>query len=87
MVSLADLHNAIAYEMESGKNLFDFILEETLAEPIVRMMMRADSVSELALRQLYLGPHRSTGLDARTGGSTQGRRAATSEERDHDEWQ
>ncbi|WP_084615516.1 hypothetical protein [Roseivivax isoporae] len=52
-VSLADLDHARARDKLSGKALSDFFLEEMLADPMVRLVMKADGVSEAHLRHLY----------------------------------
>jgi hypothetical protein len=54
-VSLADLDHARARDKLSGKALCDFFLEEMLADPMVRLVMEADGVSEAHLRHLYSG--------------------------------
>jgi len=55
-VSLADLDNVRAKDKLTGKPLSDFFLEEMLADPMVRLVMEADGVSEEHLRHLYSGP-------------------------------
>lgn len=52
-VSLADLDHARARDKLTGRALSDFFLEEMLADPIVRLVMEADGVSETQLRRLY----------------------------------
>jgi hypothetical protein len=52
-VSLADLDHARARDKLTGKALSDFFLEEMLADPMVRLVMKADGVSEAHLRHLY----------------------------------
>ncbi|WP_371039407.1 MULTISPECIES: hypothetical protein [unclassified Rhodosalinus] len=54
-VSLADLDHARARAKLTGKALSDFFLEEMLADPMVRLVMEADGVSEAHLRHLYSG--------------------------------
>ncbi|WP_260032361.1 hypothetical protein [Leisingera caerulea] len=54
-VSLADLESAQAKDKLSGKDLSQFFLEEMLADPMVRLVMQADGVSEAQIRRLYLG--------------------------------
>lgn len=54
-VSLADLDHARAKDKLTGKALSDFFLEEMLADPMVRLLMEADGVSEAHLRHLYSG--------------------------------
>lgn len=52
-VSLADLDHARARDKLTGRALSDFFLEEMLADPMVRLVMEADGVSEAHLRHLY----------------------------------
>jgi hypothetical protein len=54
-VSLADLDHARAKDKLTGKTLSDFFLEEMLADPMVRLVMKADGVSEAHLRHIYSG--------------------------------
>ena len=54
-VSLADLDHARARDKLTGRELSDFFLEEMLADPMVRLVMQADGVSEAHLRHLYSG--------------------------------
>lgn len=54
-VSLADLDHARARDKLTGRALSDFFLEEMLADPMVRLVMKADGVSEAHLRHLYSG--------------------------------
>jgi hypothetical protein len=54
-VSLADLDHARARDKLTGKALSNFFLEEMLADPMVRLVMEADGVSEAHLRHLYSG--------------------------------
>lgn len=54
-VSLADLDDAQARDKLSGKALSQFFLEEMLADPMVRLVMQADGVSEDQIRHLYAG--------------------------------
>jgi hypothetical protein len=54
-VSLADLDGALARDKLTGKNLATFLLDEMLADPMVRLVMQADGVSEAQLRHLYAG--------------------------------
>lgn len=57
-VSLADLDHARARDKLTGKALSDFFLEEMLADPMIRLVMKADGVSEAHLRHLYAGRRR-----------------------------
>ncbi|MDP4992508.1 MAG: hypothetical protein NWQ37_15075 [Marivita lacus] len=54
-VSLADLDHIRAKDKLTGKALSDFLLEEMLADPMVRLVMEADGVSVAHLRHLYSG--------------------------------
>ena len=54
-VSLADIDHARARDKLTGKALSDLFLEEMLADPMVRLVMQADGVSEAQLRHLYSG--------------------------------
>ena len=54
-VSLADLDYARASDKLTGRAFSDFFLEEMLADPMVRLVMEADGVSEAHLRHLYSG--------------------------------
>jgi hypothetical protein len=52
-VSLADLDGALARDKLTGKDLATFLLDELLTDPMIRLVMQADGVSETQLRQLY----------------------------------
>jgi hypothetical protein len=52
-VSLADLDDARARDKLTGRALSDIFLEEMLSDPMVRLVMKADGVSESHLRHLY----------------------------------
>jgi len=54
-VSLADLDHARARHKLTGRALSDFFLKEMLADPMVRLVMAADGVSEAHLRHLHSG--------------------------------
>lgn len=54
-VSLADLDAARARDKLTGRSLPDVFVEEMLADPMVRLVMQADGVSEAQLRHLYAG--------------------------------
>ncbi|MFW8636102.1 hypothetical protein [Cribrihabitans pelagius] len=58
-VSLTDLDDALATDKLTGKDLAEIFLEEMLADPMVRLVMEADGVSEMQLRHLYAGGHAS----------------------------
>lgn len=55
-VSLVDLDQARARDKLTGKELTDFFVEEMLADPMIRLVMKADGVSEAHLRNLYSRP-------------------------------
>ncbi|GGD28829.1 hypothetical protein [Sinisalibacter lacisalsi] len=78
-VPLADLEQAVARDKLTGKTLTDFFLEEMLADPMIRLFMRADGVDEAEIRELYVGrTGKQTGVDDRTTGqgeTTSGGRA------------
>jgi hypothetical protein len=75
-VSLADLDNVRAKDKLTGKPLSDFFLEEMLADPMVRLVMEADGVSEHICGISILGPGRPSptgdvpGLEAGASKST-----------------
>ena len=52
-VSLADLDHARARDKLTGKALSELFLEEMLAYPMVRLVMKADGISEAHWRHLY----------------------------------
>lgn len=54
-VPLAELEQAMARDKLTGKALTDFFLEEMLADPMIRLVMKADHVEEGELRNLYAG--------------------------------
>lgn len=54
-VSLADLERAHARDKLTGQAMTNFFLEEMLGDPMVRLVMEADRVSEVHLRHLYSG--------------------------------
>lgn len=55
-ISLADLEHALAKDKLSGHPLADFVLEEMLADPMVRLFMKSDGVTEDDLRRLHAEP-------------------------------
>ena len=64
-VPLTELERAIAKDRLSGKALKDFFLEEMLADPMIRLVMQADGVSEAEVRGAYSGRnHSQVGGDA-----------------------
>jgi len=66
-VSLADLDHARARDKRTGHTLTDFFLEEMLADPMIRLVMQADGVSEAHLRHLYTRPELPQVDDRQTG--------------------
>ena len=65
---LAELDLASAKDGLSGRALTDFFLEDKLADPMIRLFMRADEVSEAEVRGLYSNRvHRRAGRDQATG--------------------
>lgn len=52
-VSLIDLDLAHAKDKMSGKDLTDLLLEDMLADPMIRLVMLADGVSEAEVRRVY----------------------------------
>ena len=56
-VTLEDLEHALARDKLSGQPLADFILEEMLADPMVRLFMESDGITEDDMRRLYSGSH------------------------------
>lgn len=74
-VSLVDLDLARARDKLTGRALTDFFLEEMLADPMIRLVMKADGVSEAHLRHLYSGLGTSDpGSNAPTSKTTTQRR-------------
>ncbi|KPQ05616.1 MAG: hypothetical protein HLUCCA12_14595 [Rhodobacteraceae bacterium HLUCCA12] len=52
-IPLSDLENALARDKFTGGAIVDFFVEEMLADPMVRLVMRADRVSEAEIRTTY----------------------------------
>jgi hypothetical protein len=52
-VPLADLERAEAEDRLSGRPLAEFLLDELLADPMVRLVMASDGVTEEEMRRLY----------------------------------
>jgi hypothetical protein len=59
-ISLADLEHALAKDKLSGQPLADFVLEEMLVDPMVRLFMQSDGVTEEDLRRLRTGRYART---------------------------
>jgi len=60
---LSALEGALARDKHSGRDLVDFFVEEMLADPMVRLIMRADRISEVEIRTLYA--HGASGRQGR----------------------
>lgn len=54
-IPLVELERAVAKDKLTGLALTDFFLEEMLADPMTRLVMKSDGVSEADLRRLYAG--------------------------------
>ena len=54
-IPLAELEHALARDKLSGRPLADFILEEMLADPMVRLVMESDGVTDEDMRRLHSG--------------------------------
>lgn len=67
-VSLADLEAAQARDKLTGLELSQLFLDEMLKDPMVRLVMRADGVSEAQVRHLHAG---ARWLDAKDSGPDQ----------------
>ena len=52
-IPLADLEQALAEDKLTGRPLADFVLDELLADPMVRLVMASDGVSEAEVRRLH----------------------------------
>ncbi|ACM03672.1 hypothetical protein [Cereibacter sphaeroides] len=52
-VRLADIDSAIARDEASGQSLDQFFLQAMLDDPMIRMVMESDGVTEAELRRLY----------------------------------
>jgi hypothetical protein len=64
-VSLAELESVHARDKLSGRDLTQVFIEEMLEDPMVRLVMKADGVSERQLRHLYGVSHNpNSGGDA-----------------------
>ncbi|MFN4100219.1 MAG: hypothetical protein ACK4GT_10615 [Pararhodobacter sp.] len=55
-VPLSELERALAMDKMTGKALADFFLEEMLADPMIRRVLKAEGVAEDDLRALYSTP-------------------------------
>jgi hypothetical protein len=52
---LTELERAVAEDKASGSALLEFFLEEMLADPMIRLVMQADGVTEDEFRALHRG--------------------------------
>ena len=52
-VPLVEIEHAVARDKLTGKTLTDFLLEEMLADPMIRLVMQADGISDLEIRRIY----------------------------------
>ncbi len=52
-VPLTALEGALARDKQSGLEVVEFFVEEMLADPMIRLMMAADRISEVEIRTLY----------------------------------
>lgn len=80
-VPLAELERAIAKDKLTGKTLTEYFLEEMLTDPMIRLVMQADGVSETDFREVYsmspalvraLGGATVDGLSPRVGSARPG---------------
>ncbi len=62
-VPLAALDLAIAKDKLTGKALGDYFLEEMLVDPMTRLVMQADGVSDEEVRKFYSGHARKAAVD------------------------
>lgn len=56
-IPLEELERALAEDKLSGRPLVGFLLEEMLADPMVRLFMQSDGISEADMRSLRGGRH------------------------------
>ncbi len=62
-VPLVDLEQAVVQDNLTGKVLTDYLLEEMLADPMIRLVMQADGRSETEIRDLNAArPDRGSGV-------------------------
>lgn len=73
IVSLADLDAAQARDKLTGLDLSQFFLEDMLKDPMVRLVMLADGVSEAQVRHLHTGARWLDAKDAEPGQVPAGR--------------
>ena len=79
-IPLEELERALATDKLSGQPLADLFLEEMLADPMVRLVMQSDGVSEADLRRSHSGSRErmltSNPLGHNSGNARDSRRAA-----------
>lgn len=69
-VPLSALEHALARDKLTGRNLVDFFIEDMLSDPMIRLVMAADRVTDSEIRQLYARASRAPEpafRDPRTG--------------------
>lgn len=59
-IPLAELEHALAKDKLSGQPLADLVFEELLADPMVRLFMKSDGLSEDDMRRLHSQPRAGT---------------------------
>jgi len=65
-VSLSTLEHALARDKLTGGRLADVFIEDMLCDPMVRLVMAADRVSDREIRQLYACAGRLADTEGRT---------------------
>lgn len=58
-VPLTELELALAEDREPGPSLAERLLDEMLADPMIRLVMASDNVTEDEIRRLWGSPRRS----------------------------
>ena len=58
---LAELDRVVARDKLSGRPLADFVLEEMLSDPMVRLFMASDGISDDDMRRLHSGGSEADG--------------------------
>ncbi len=66
-LSVDDLEQACEHDTLTGRQVSDAVVEEMLADPISRLAMMADGVSEAYVRQLYSARKLPEGAGGSTG--------------------
>ncbi|MCC5999454.1 MAG: hypothetical protein JJU19_01130 [Pararhodobacter sp.] len=65
-VALSALDNALARDKLTGRGLVDFFIEDMLSDPMIRLVMAADRVSDSEIRQIYARASRTSDPEGRT---------------------